>query len=244
MRKNISLLSFVCLPLLACGGSDSNSKSVKVVDAKTFLDGSGGGSAACLAQATYANLGSGGRAVDHPGPNFGSDSHVHYQQYVSRLNPTDIFDMILQADGSGGAWAGSAIGPVVADLSALPGNLLLPELDLFPMAKIGSDGSLDPNYYANESYVAFSGTVNYTAAGGSGGTQLTGSLTNVVFQHVHISGTSFTDPGDMCTATVASASFSATLGSGMAAFQDGQTGSFEIKPPAGLGGPHLASRHF
>ena len=243
MRKNISLLSFVCLPLLACGGSDSNSKSVKVVDAKTFLDGSGSSSAACKAQATYANLGSGGRAVDHPGVNTGS-AHVHYQVYQSLLNSTDYFFMFLQADGSGGAWAGSAIGPVTADLSALPGNLLLPELDLFPMAKFGSDGSLDQNYYASESYVAFSGTVNYTAAGGSGGTQLTGSLTNVVFQHVNISGTGFTDPGDMCTATVASASFSATLGSGMAAFQDGQTGSFEIKPPAGLGGPHLASRHF
>ena len=243
MRKNISLISFVCLPLLACGGSDSNTKTVKVVDAKTFLDGSGGGSAACKAQATYANLGSGGRASDHPGINFGS-AHVHYQTYQSLLNSTDYFFMILEANGSGGAWAGTSIGPTVADLASLPGNLLLPELVMFPMAKFGSDGFLDATYAANESYYAFSGTVNYTAAGGSGGTMLTGTLTNVEFDHVLVTTAGgFQDPGDGCIATVASASFSATLGSGMAAFQDGQTGSFEIKPPAGWS-PHLANRHF
>jgi hypothetical protein len=244
MRKNISLVSFVCLPLLACGGSDSNTKTVKVVDAKTFLDGSGGsGSAACLAQATYANLGSGGRATDHAGINFGN-GHVHYQTYQSLLNSTDYFAMILEANGSGGAWSGTAIGPVVADLASLPGNLLLPELEMLPMAKFGSDNSLDPTYAANESYVAFAGTVNYTAAGGSGGTMLTGTLTNVQFDHVHVTNNMFADPGDMCSATIASASFSAVLGSGApAAFQDGQTGSFEIKPPAGWE-PRLSARHF
>ena len=239
MRKNISLLSFVCLPLLACGGSDSNSKSVKVVDAKVFLDGSGSGSAACLAQATYANAGSSARGFDYPA----TGSSAQAQTYQSLLNSADYFFMLLAADGSGGAWSGSnKVGPATADLANLPGNLLSPELQLLPMAKFGSDGHLDPTYKTNETYVAFSGTVNYTAAGGSAGTMLTGTMTNIQFDHVIQTGTGFSDPGDGCTSTLASASFSVKLGSGMTNFQDGETGTIVIRPPAD--GKLLSSRHF
>ena len=243
MRKNISLVSFVCLPLLACGGSDSNSKTVKVVDAKTFLDGSAA-AVTCKAQATYANLGSGGRAVNHPGDTTGG-SASHFQVYQSLLNSTDYFAMVLSAGGSGGAWAGTDIGPTTTDLANPPGNLLNPVLYLFPMAKFGSNGSLDTTYFNNESYVGFAGTINFTAAGGSGGTMLTGTMTNLEFDHVLLTGTGFQDPGDGCKATIASASFSATLGSGAPAFKDGETGSLEITPPAGTwAGPHLTARHF
>ncbi|CAN5678877.1 hypothetical protein BH11MYX1_BH11MYX1_42630 [soil metagenome] len=233
MRKNISLVSFVCLPLLACGGSDNNSK-IKVVDAKKFMDGSAG-SAACLAPATYANLGSGARGRDIP-----AGSNAQAQTYQSLLNSTDYFFMVLAGNAMGGAWMGSnKVSPAVVDLANLPGNLLLPELDIYPMAKFGSDNHLDPTYLANESYVAFSGTVNYTAAGGSAGTHLTGTLTDVQFDHVIQTGTGFQDPGDGCTATIASAAVDVVL----TAAPFSGAGSFEIQPPAGWA-PHLSARHF
>jgi len=250
MRKNISLVSFVCLPLLACGGSDSNSKSVKVVDAKTFLDGSGGGSAACLAQATYANLGSNLAAKDHagtPAGNISGGSGTHFQSLQSLLNSTDYFRMLMFSGGSAGAWAGSDLGPVAVDIAQL--TELNPELEIFPMAKFGSDGTITDDSYFNQRYVAFAGTVNYTAIGMVGSNaKLTGTVTNLEFDHVFVNSMTgmFSDPGDGCKATMASASFTTSITAGMAStFQDGETGSFEIKSPSGKWeGPRLQTRHF
>jgi hypothetical protein len=243
MRKNISLVSFVCLPLLACGGSDSNTKTVKVVDAKVFLDGSGSAAVACKAQATYANAGSNARAIDHAG-NTGGSAGTHYQVYQSLLNSTDYMSMLLFAGGSAGAWAGTNIGPAVVDIAML--TELNPQLTIFPMAQFGSNGQLTDDSYYNQSYIAFAGTVNFTAAGGGSGTKITGTLTNVEFDHVLINPTTrmFSDPGDGCIATIASAAFTATVTAGSASFQDGQSGTFEIEPPTGSwDGPRLQGRH-
>jgi hypothetical protein len=237
-KKSLSLVSMVCLPLLACGSSDNGTK-VKVVDAKTFLDGSGSGSGSgCKAPASYPGLGSGIRAYDIPP----SGTFAHAQELLSKLGSADYFDMYLIGSAGGSSVWPAAIGPASVDLSTVMGTLD-PELDLYPQAVLTGSGYLSTDTQENGDYIGFAGTVNFTMAGGSAGTTLAGSLTGVEFDHVLVaSDGSLSDPMDGCSTTIASASFSTTLMANTANFlADGQTisGEWHMSRPT-----TLKHRHF
>jgi hypothetical protein len=218
MRKKLSLASLACLPLFACGGdSGGSNKTVKVVDAKVFLDGSA--AVACKAPASYPNAGSAQRAIDHAG-NTGGSAHTHVQVFISQMGSDDFLEMLMFAGGSGGTWAGTDIAPATIDLAQL--TELNPELDLFPMAVLDGSGFLTDDTLYNGRYIGVAGTINLTAAGGGSGTKLTGTFTNVELDHLLVDSSSgaISDPMDGCMTTI-SGSFTATLSAGAASFQGG-----------------------
>jgi hypothetical protein len=213
MRKKLSLASLACLPLFACGGdSGGSNKTVKVVDAKVFLDGSA--AVTCKAPATYANSGSGAFATDHAGSATGSAAH--FQVMGSLLNATDY--MFIEAFAGDGAWMGVDLSPATVDLATL--MTLDPQLVIFPQAAFGSDGTITDDTFYNQGYWAFAGTVQFTSIGGGSGTTFAGTLTGVEFDHALLSTAgAFSDPMDGCKATIASATFTAVVKNGTHAFQ-------------------------
>ena len=236
MRKNISLLSFVCLPLLACGGSDSNSKSVKVVDAKTFLDASGSGSGGCKAPASYAVTSFPKTFVtDHPPA--GSDSH--YQVIQGLVGSTgsgstgtlDILTLVL-SQGSGSTMFASGIksGTYTID----PTTDFSIELLLWPQLPASTSGPIPAAYLASEQYLAVAGSLTLTAEGGIG-SAVSGSLTDLNLVHVDDASGTFTSAnddgsGNPCTTTIANLSFSGSAAAPMSPHTQGETpiGTFQV----------------
>jgi hypothetical protein len=208
MRRKQFFAPIICL--FACSGGGN--KTVKVVDAKLFLDGSA--AVACKAPATYANSGSGTFVTDHAGSATGSAAH--FQVMGSLLNATDYLFIEVFADD--GAWMGVDLSPATVDLATL--MTLDPQLVIFPQAAFGSDGTITDDTFYNQGYWAFAGTVQFTAIGGGSGTTFAGTLTGVEFDHELLSTAgAFTDPMDGCSATIANASFTGTVKNGDHAFQ-------------------------
>jgi hypothetical protein len=242
MQQRLVLLSI----LVACGDQESASPDAApsapprpITTVRTYTDSLSMDAAmpTCLAQASYATLGSASIASDHAGS--GGGAHAHYQSLSAKLNDTDYFLMLMFAFD--GPWAGSDLAPVVADFSTL--DTLDPQIQLFPMAQFDATGVLTDDSYYNQSYIAFGGVVSFTAIGGASGTHLTGTITNLKLDHVIINPATggLTDPMDHCSATIASAPFDTVLVAGSPAFQGEVSGSFEIQPPKIM---RLENRHF
>ena len=210
MRKKFSrLASFVCLPLLACGGSDNNTKTVKVPDSKPVDTAP----IACKAAASYASLGSGGFGGDSPAVMSGSANIAHQQVALEPVSATDAFYLELNGD-----FGGFDSGDIKPGTYALAGD----DIDygacgicvqLWPQAIDGS-GHLpqDNNYYLNETYMAASGSVTLAMAGGGSGTTLSGSVSNIAFKHVTLAADrTQTYNADNCASSITGGSFSIVL---------------------------------
>jgi hypothetical protein len=205
MRKQFSIASLVCLPLIACGGSDNNNTKVKVPDSGKAIDAP----VMCTAPAMYT-LGTKGGAFDTPEHMDGSGSGtiVHSQDIQLQVNvSTDLLRFLLNAQfGSFGS------GDIVPGTYALAGD----DLDssacgicafVYPQVFDGS-GALVTGYDFNDNlYMATAGTLVITAdtapaGSGSSGT-FTGSLSNMTFKHVNFSGASQTYAADGCMTAIA-----------------------------------------
>jgi hypothetical protein len=210
MRKKFSrFTTLVCLPLLACGGNSTNNKTVKVPDSKPVDTAP----IACKAAASYASLGSGGFGGDAPAVMSGSANTAHQQVGLEPVSATDAFYLELNGD-----FGGFGSGDIKPGTYALAGD----DIDygacgvcvqLWPQSIDGS-GHLptDPNYYLNETYMAASGSVTLTMAGGGSGTILSGSVSNIAFKHVTLaSDRTQTYSADNCSTSLTGGSFSITL---------------------------------
>ncbi len=204
MRKTFSLASIAWLPLLACGGSSNNNKTVHTVDSKTFMDGSG--STACTAASSYASLGNLGAAVDHPA----TGSAAQYQTLYSTVGSADAIVALFEAGGT--KWP-QMVAPGTFTIDATDGDLGTCDL-CFLLSPGGWDmtamtlGVKD----LTDVYIATAGTVTITATGtaGSGsGHQLLGTVSNLQLKHVSIDTTSGvqTDLPDGCTTSIGSGGF-------------------------------------
>ena len=237
MRKNISLVSFVCLPLLASGGSDSNSKSVKVVDAKTFLDGAGGsGSGGCKAPASYTVTSFPKTFVtDHPA----AGTTPHYQGIQGLVGSTgsgsagtlDIIDMTL-IQGSGSTMFASGIKSGTYTIDPMTDFSI--ELVLWPQLPASVSGPIPAAYLASEQYLAVAGSLTLTAEGGSG-SAVSGALTDLNLVHVDYANNQYTGAnddgsGNSCTTTIANLSFSGSAAPPMFQKTQGETpiGTFQV----------------
>ncbi|MEO8845290.1 MAG: hypothetical protein ABI591_01695 [Kofleriaceae bacterium] len=248
MRKKLSLLSLACLPLLACGGDDANSKKVTVIDAKTFLDAPP--AAGCKAPSTYAaaSLGSGVYAGDTPagGAMFPEHSQevqavlAHTGSGTGSADTVDLMDMLLVQGGSGMFAAGINAGTYTIDPTM--DNTL--QIVLWP-ALPGNTTSIPAAYLASEQYLAFSGSLTLTAEGAAG-SAMTGTLSSLDFVHVNLANNQFTAANDdgsggSCESMASSISFSKQLKAVAPTFQ-GQ----EVGPPVAGGKIHhfiLSRRH-
>ena len=219
MRKQFSIASLVCLPLIACGGSDNNTKTVKVPDSGKAIDAA----ASCKAAASYAMLGNMGYGVDYPATMSGSQMIAHAQVMVETLNTTDV--VFLQLNGDFGGFGSGDIKP---GTYALAGDDLDPTacglcFYVWPGSLSGTSlSAVNDAYLMTEQYMAVSGSITLTQAGGSAGSgsghQIAGSVSNVTFKHATIaSDGSLTYNPDGCTTSVAAGSFGYNLQMGSAA---------------------------
>jgi hypothetical protein len=218
MRKKLSLASLACLPLFACGGdSGGSNKTVKVVDAKVFLDGTP--AATCKAPSTYTHeLGSNVYAADTPAggamfPDHSQEVQGLLAQTGSGQSGSDTVDIItIEMDqGSAGAFVGG-IKAGTYTIDPTMDNTL--EVLLWP-ALPGNTTAIPAAYLASEQYLAFSGSLTLTAEGGSGMT-ISGTLTSLDFIHVDLASNQFTAANDdgsggSCESMLATTSFSKTL---------------------------------
>jgi len=221
MRKQFSIASFICIPLIACGGSDNNSKTVKVTDAAKTADAA----ATCSAAASYASLGNMGLGEDYPATTNGSGQMIaHAQVMIETLNTTDV--VFLQLNAGFGGFGSADIKP---GTYALAGDDLDPTacglcFYVWPKSLNGTSLSgVTSAYLMTEQYMAVSGSITLTQAGGSanGSNLIAGSVTNVTFKHATIaSDGTLSYNADGCTTSVGSGSFGYKLtnaGSGSAA---------------------------
>lgn len=205
MRKQFSIASLVCLPLIACGGSDNNTKTVKVPDAAKQVDAM----VACNAPAMYT-LGTKGGASDTPehANGSGSGTIVHSQDIQLQVNvSTDLLRFLLNAQ-----FGGFGSGDIVPGTYALAGD----DLDsgacgicafVYPKVFDGSGAVVTGYDFNNNLYMATAGTFVITAdtppaGSGSSGT-FTASISNMTFKHVNFSGASQTYAADGCTTAIA-----------------------------------------
>jgi hypothetical protein len=207
----------LCVPLLACGG-DSNNKNIVLVDASSVdvLP------SACKAQPSYATLETGGFGYDSPAIMMGSANYAHQQYGLEPLSSTDA--LYLELNGQFGGFGSGDIMPGTFPIAGaeLEYNTCGVCVQLWPQS-VDASGHVPvtANYLANERYMATSGTVTLTMAGGGSGSILAGSLANVAFQHVMIgAGRAQNYSPDDCSSTLGSGSFSIVLMmSGSAAFR-------------------------
>jgi hypothetical protein len=205
MRKQFSIASLVCLPLIACGGGDSNSKTVKVPDAGKSIDAA----VMCNAPAMYT-LGTKGGASDTPehANGSGSGTIVHGQDIQLQTNvSSDLLRFLLNAD-----FGGFGSGDIVPGTYPLAGD----DLDsnacgicafIYPKLFDGSGNVVTGYDFDNNLYMATSGTLVITtdtppAGSGSSGT-FTGSISNMTFKHVNFAGNAQTYAADGCTTAIA-----------------------------------------
>jgi len=219
MRKQFSFASLVCLPLIACGGSNNNTKTVKTVDGKAA-----DAAAACAAAASYPTLGNMGYGVDYPAMTNGSGQMIaHAQVMVETLNTTDVVFLQLNAD-----FGGFGSGDIKPGTYALAGDDLDPTacglcFYVWPKSLNGTSlSAVTSAYLMTEQYMAVSGSITLTQAGGSAGSGsghlIAGSVSNVTFKHATIaSDGTLTYNADGCTTSVGSGSFGYPLQMGSAA---------------------------
>lgn len=213
MRKQFSIASLVCLPLLACGGNNNN-KTVKTVDSAKAVDAA----ATCQAAAMYPTLGNMGYGLDFPAMT-GSNGQmiVHGQVMVETLNSTDVVFLQLNA-----MFGGFGSGDIKPGTYALAGDDLDPTacglcFYVWPKSLVGTSlSNVNDAYLMTEQYMAVSGSITLTQAGGTAGSgsghQIAGTVSNVTFKHATIAadGTLAYNP-DGCTTSVGSGSFGYNL---------------------------------
>jgi len=232
MRKNISLVSFVCLPLLACGGSDSNSKSVKVVDAKTYNDAP---ASLCGAGSSYASLGNMGFAVDEPAHTGSNGSAVSRTIFAgTTLGSATVASGLLLIDGAGVFASGIKAGTY--PISGQDASFSTCDLCFFIQAGAnkGTTIGFTLDGTGGDFYQAISGSIVFSAIGanaGSGsGHNLSGTISNIVFQKVDL--TTGNPSADGCTTTVGSGGWGYDLqaqGSARTSPKTGITEAIEAK---------------
>lgn len=222
MRKQFSIASLVCLPLIACGGSDNNNTKVKVPDSGKAIDAA----AACSAAAMYPSLGNMGYGLDFPEDTTTTPPTAHAQVMVETLNTTDVVFLQLNA-----GFGGFGSGEIMPGTYALAADDLDPTacglcFYVWPKSLTGTSlSAVNDAYLMTEQYMAVSGSVTLTSAGGSAGSGsanlIAGSVSNVTFKHATIaSDGSLTYNPDGCTTSVGSGNFGYHLqmgGSGSAA---------------------------
>jgi hypothetical protein len=220
MRKSISIATLATVPIIAfaCGG-DSNNKTIHTTDAKVFKDGP---PAVCTATSTYGAVtlsgsggGSGGQAERSNPQNAGSNL-APYEEALGVLNG-DQDVLFIDFFPGYGAFMGSnniktGTFPITGDDADFAKCGVCPLLGTdFPAS--GSGGEVDD-------YIAIDGSVTLTSIGsannGSNGKAgwsgtMSGSISNMHFQHVTISSSGATPTGDGCMSGVDSMSFSGTL---------------------------------
>jgi len=206
MRKQFSIASLVCLPLLACGGNNNN-KTVKTTDSKVA-----DAAATCQAAAMYPTLGNMGYGLDFPAMT-GSNGQmiVHGQVMVETLNSSDVVFLQLNA-----MFGGFGSGDIKPGTYALAGDDLDPTacglcFYVWPKSLVGTSlSNVNDAYLMTEQYMAVSGSITLTTAGGSadGSNTISGTVSNVTFKHATIAsdGTlAYNAAG--CTTSVGSGSF-------------------------------------
>ena len=228
MRKPFSIASLVCVPLIACGGSDNNSKTVTLHDAKVFMDGSAAGS--CSVPATYAALGNLGAVVDHP-----TGSNSEFMQLYTSLGSADATLAILITGGTDWPTAitGGSDSPSIA-LTAADGDINTCEICFFVSAG-GFDmtamtlGIKDPT----DVYMGNAGAIKILQRGVNGGSAgsntnyFVATVSNLHFHHVNFdenAGTT-TEIPDGCTTSIGSGEYGYLPQAGSAAF----TGAINVQ---------------
>ncbi|MEO6774751.1 MAG: hypothetical protein ABI467_17380 [Kofleriaceae bacterium] len=238
MRKPFSIASLVCLPLIACGGSDNNTKTVKTVDSAKAVDAA----VACQAAAMYPTLGNMGYGLDFPEDMTTTPPTAHAQVMVETLNATDVVFLQLNA-----GFGGFGSGAIVAGTYALAGDDLDPTacglcFYVWPKSLTGTSlSAVNSAYLMTEQYMAVSGSITLTQAGGSAGSGsghlIAGSVSNVTFKHATIaSDGTLAYNADGCTTSVGSGGFGYPLqmgGSGSAA-PDAEIHANGFDMPAGV----------
>lgn len=240
MRKQFSFASLVCLPLIACGGSDNNTKTVHTTDSAKAVDAA----ASCQAAAAYPDFGTQprGYAVDYPAMTNGSGQMIaHAQVMVQTLNATDVVFLQLNAD-----FGGFGSGDIKPGTYALAGDDLDPTacglcFYVWPKSFNGTNlSAVTSSYLMTEQYMAVSGSITLTMAGGSANgsgsaaNKLLGSVSNVTFKHATMAsdGTLTYNP-DGCTTSLGSGAFGYTLQAGSAAAAPETSGEATgLEPPA------------
>lgn len=207
MRKQFNIASLVCLPLIACGGNNNNSKTVKTVDSAKAADAA----PMCQAAAMYPSLGNMGYGLDFPEDTTTTPPTAHAQVMVETLNATDV--VFLQLNAGFGGFGSADIKP---GTYALAGDDLDPTacglcFYVWPKSLNGTSlSAVDSTYLMSQQYMAVSGSITLTTAGGSanGSNTISGTVSNVTFKHATIAsdGTLTYDP-DGCTTSVGSGSF-------------------------------------
>lgn len=205
MPAKFSVLAVVATPLLpfllACGGDDDGGGGGGTTDASMSTDAPAQMDAAlnCTASATYSpTIGADNSQVDDV-PAMGQTPH---QQYLDALiNNDQMPDQLEIALVAGrGAFTGGDIKTGTFQLDTA-------------LTSCGACGLLitdvaGQNQFA-DFYFATSGTLTLTSVE----TNLTGTLTNVTFQHVmkDAMGRPTNTPADDCTSTIASVAFDLPL---------------------------------
>ena len=204
MRKQFSIASFVCLPLLACGGNDN--KTVKVADAKTFKDAP---AAVCGAEASYASLGNMGYALDLPAHTGSNGSAVPRAILAgTTLGSGDVASGLLLAAG-GGVFP-TTINPGTYPITGDDASFATCNMCFFIQAgavnKTANTIGFKLDGTGGDFYEAVSGSITLTAVGsnaGSGsGHHFAGTISNVTFKKIDVN---TGDPtADGCTSSAGS----------------------------------------
>jgi hypothetical protein len=207
MRKKFSkLATFVCLPLLACGGN-SNNKTVMIVDGKVFKDAP---PALCGAGSSYASLGNSGYALDLPA-HTGSDGSAVSRAVLAAttLGSGDVASGLLLVANSG-VFTGGDLKPGTYAIAGDEASFGTCSMCFFIQAGAVNNAAGTIGFKfdgtGGDFYQAVSGSLTFTAIGsnaGSGsGHNLVGSVSNAVLQKIDV--TTGDPTPDNCMATIGS----------------------------------------
>jgi len=199
------------LYVVACSGGGTGNKIMLQPDSS-----SADATAACTAQSSYTGIsfGSNQNAESDGSGTTGADAHADL--YLGQLpspptnvNP-DLLDIELYAGtatfGSGDVATGTYNLTNETQYSTCGACVMV-----WPQATVDGSGNVTPV----DQYLATSGSITLTSVGPAGTGMLTGTVSNVAFQHVTIDPNSFmSTPDGNCTSMIGSASFSATLTQG------------------------------
>jgi hypothetical protein len=207
MPAKFSILTLCALPIipiaLACGGDDDSGKITVQPDS-----GMPDAAVICTALPSYAGVATGSNtqfATNYPASGSGSSAQPHVQSYLGAMN-ADIDALRLLLFGGFGGFGSGDIKPGTYQLTGDDAAFSTCGACVLVATDVTQNGQADW-------YMANSGSLTLTMAGGGSNTTLSGSLSNVNLVHVgkDADGLPTDTTVDSCVTSIPSASFTATL---------------------------------
>jgi hypothetical protein len=208
MPAKFSILTICALPIipiaLACGGDDGDSGKITVQPDASMPDAA----VICTALPSYAGVATGSNtqfATNYPASGTGSAAQPHVQSYLGAMN-ADIDALRLLLFGGFGGFGSGDIKPGTYQLTGDETAFSTCGACVLVGTDVTQSGQADW-------YMATSGSITLTMAGGGSNTTLSGSLTGVNFAHVgkDADGLPTDTVVDTCVTSIPSANFTATL---------------------------------